>query len=153
MFYIMVGVYHLNCIYDKPWKPSRAPSALPLFVGEKGTFDTLSCCLFCVASFCCLGAYGLCANFMFENGSEDFAIASFVLTLPNGTFDLLSDCSSISFFTNLFRLSPTFLFSEFYSLTATGCTEKLQLWSRFWNFCLLSTTWVTERLPPFETIL
>ena len=114
----------MNCVFDSPWKASRASSALPLLVGENGSFEFSLPCLICWAEVCG-AAYGLAVNFMFIDGAAAFAFAIFCLTLANGTWDFLRKSSSMTFLVKLFRLSPIFFVSEFYSLTATGYTLKL----------------------------
>ena len=151
-FFMTVGVCHKNCVFDSPWKASRASSALPLLVGENGSFEFSLPCLNCWAE--CYAAYGLAVNFIFIVGAAAFAFASFYLTLAKGTCDFLRKSSSITFLEKLFRLSPIFFVSEFYSFTATGYTLKLVAWSRFSNFGLLSVTDSdAARFPWFEITL
>ena len=134
-----VGVCHMNCVFDSPAKGSRASSALPLLVGENGSFEFSLPCLICCAEECG-AAYGLVENFIFTDGAAALAFAIFCLTLAKGTCDFLRKSSSMIFFLKFPRLSPIFFVSEFCSFTATGYTLKFVAWSRFSNFGLLSTT-------------
>ena len=152
-FCMTVGVCHIYCVFDSPWKASRASSALPLLVGENGNFEfSLPCLIYCAEV--CGAAYGLVENFMFTDGAAAFACAIFYLTLANGTCDFLRKSSSMIFFLKLFKLSPIFFDSEFCSFTAIGYTVKLVAWSRFSNFGLFSATDMdAARFPCFGVLL
>ena len=152
-FCITVGVCHMYCVFDSPWNASRASSALPLLVGENGSFEfSLPCLIYCADEWG--AAYGLVENFMFTDGAAAFAFAIFCLTLAKGTCDFLRKSSSMIFFLKLFRLSPIFFDSEFCSFTAIGYTVKLQAWSRFSNLGLFSATDIeAARLPCFGVFL